>query len=386
MKTYDVLVILDHYLPGRLAGGPVTTIANLAQRLGDRLRLLVVTRNYDLDGSPYPQNVPGKIYSLQGADVIYLTREQFGPLAFRALLREYSIPTLYLNSFFSPSTIKTLLWNQLAPLGVRIVLAPRGEFSPGALALKPGKKQTYLAIFKGLRLWKGVATFQASTIVEQRDIWRILGPVPVHVAVDLTPAVKKVPRQVHQSRGRVVFVSRISPKKNLAYALEVIKQVRVPLDFHIYGPLEDQDYWERCRQTMSDLPDGVRVEYRGVAEHQRVREIFSSYDVFLFPTLGENYGHVIWEALAAGCPVVVSDQTSWQDFKAAGVGDVLPLSAPEAFAGTVAALVQESAPTKLERAARCVAYAERVAGDTHALEENLALFQPAKALNSGQEA
>ncbi|KEF34226.1 hypothetical protein RDMS_08205 [Deinococcus sp. RL] len=128
------------------------------------------------------------------------------------------------------------------------------------------------------------------------------------------------------------------------------------------------------------------MEYRGVAEHQRVREIFSSYDVFLFPTLGENYGHVIWEALAAGCPVVVSDQTSWQDFKAAGVGDVLPLSAPEAFAGTVAALVQESAPTKLERAARCVAYAERVAGDTHALEENLALFQPAKALNSGQEA
>lgn len=386
MKQYDVLVVMDHYLPGRLAGGPVTTIANLAQRLGDQLRLLVVTHDFDLDRSPYPQKVPGEVYSLPGADVIYLSRQQFGPPAFQALLRQYSIPTLYLNSFFSTSTIKTLIWSRLSPLGAQIVLAPRGEFSLGALALKPAKKQAYLAAFNVLKLRKCVTTFQASTIVEQRDIWRTLGPVPVQVAVDLPPALREVPKQVPQGRGRVVFISRISPKKNLTYALEVVKQVSVPLDFHIYGPLEDQDYWQSCQQFMTDLPDGLHVEYRGLVEHEQVREVFSGYDAFLFPTLGENYGHVIWEALAAGCPVVVSDQTFWQDFKSAGVGDVLPLSAPQAFADTVSALVQESVPEKLERAARCVAYAKRVADDLHALEENLSLFQRGKALNSGQEA
>ncbi|MBZ9753158.1 glycosyltransferase [Deinococcus sp. HMF7604] len=364
----------------------MTTIANLAQRLGNQLKLLIVTRNYDLDGSHYSEKTPGKVYSLGGADIIYLTQEQFGPQAFASLLRRYGIPTLYLNSFFSPSTIKVLIWNRLMPFGARIVLAPRGEFSVGALSLKVSKKQAYLAAFHKFRLWRGVTSFQASTILEQRDIWRTLGPVPVQVAADLAPVVQEIQRQVKEGRGRVIFLSRISPKKNLTYALEIVKQVKVPLDFHIYGSLEDQNYWERCQEAMTDLPEQLRVEYQGIVEHEQVREVFSSYDAFLFPTLGENYGHVVWEALAAGCPVVVSDQTPWQDFRNAGVGDVLPLSAQQAFADTVAALVQESVPRKLERAARCRAYAEQVAGDKHALEENLALFRPAQALMDGQGA
>jgi hypothetical protein len=45
----------------------------------------------------------------------------------------------------------------------------------------------------------------------------------------------------------------------------------------------------------------------------------AEYDLFLFPTLGENYGHVISEALASGCPVVISDQTPWRNLEAEGI-------------------------------------------------------------------
>lgn len=38
-----------------------------------------------------------------------------------------------------------------------------------------------------------------------------------------------------------------------------------------------------------------------MVDSQEVVETFSQYDVFLFPTKGENYGHVIFEALAGGC-------------------------------------------------------------------------------------
>ncbi|GGR36111.1 hypothetical protein GCM10008957_52360 [Deinococcus ruber] len=163
--------------------------------------------------------------------------------------------------------------------------------------------------------------------------------------------------------------------KNLLYVIDVLKRISVPFDFHIYGPLEDQAYWEKCKHALMELPVHIHAEYKGVVPYDQVRNILNGYDVFLFPTLGENYGHVIWESLAAGCPVVLSDQTSWQDFRSAGVGDVLPLSDPQQFADAVLALLQDSPERKLERAAACQAYARRVAEDHHALQENLDLLQ-----------
>ena len=53
--------------------------------------------------------------------------------------------------------------------------------------------------------------------------------------------------------------------------------------------------------------------------------MLSQYDLFLLPTRGENYGHVIAEALAAGCPVAVSDRTPWGKIEEEGAGWVVPL-------------------------------------------------------------
>lgn len=47
--------------------------------------------------------------------------------------------------------------------------------------------------------------------------------------------------------------------------------------------------------------------------------------------MGENYGHVIVEALVAGCPVLISDQTPWRNLEEKDVGWDLPLGHPEKF-------------------------------------------------------
>jgi glycosyltransferase involved in cell wall biosynthesis len=43
------------------------------------------------------------------------------------------------------------------------------------------------------------------------------------------------------------------------------------------------------------------------------------------PTLGENFGHVFLEALAAGCPLIISDRTPWLRLDQKGIGWDLPL-------------------------------------------------------------
>ena len=71
--------------------------------------------------------------------------------------------------------------------------------------------------------------------------------------------------------------------------------------------------------------------YKGMADSEKIIEIFSEYDVFLFPTKGENYGHVIFEALAGGCIPVISDQTPWQDLEEQGCGKEFNLGSQQDF-------------------------------------------------------
>jgi glycosyltransferase involved in cell wall biosynthesis len=93
----------------------------------------------------------------------------------------------------------------------------------------------------------------------------------------------------------------------------------------IYGPVDDPRYWARCRAAIGRLPANVAVRYHGPVPHEWVGEVFRDHDLFLFPTWGENYGHVVLEALVQGCPVVASDRTPWRGLAAHRAGWDLPV-------------------------------------------------------------
>jgi glycosyltransferase involved in cell wall biosynthesis len=123
--------------------------------------------------------------------------------------------------------------------------------------------------------------------------------------------------------ARLVFISRISPMKNLDLVLAALQGVRKPVEFDVYGPAEDARYMTKCRAAMEQLPPHVRARYLGELPADQVRQTFSRYDAFVFPTRGENFGHVIGESLSASCPVVCSDETPWSPVLTAGAGAVV---------------------------------------------------------------
>ena len=97
----------------------------------------------------------------------------------------------------------------------------------------------------------------------------------------------------------------------------------------------------------------------------------------LFPTFGENFGHVIFEALAAGCPILLSDQTPWRGLKEKGCGWDFPLSDHGAFRRCLQQCVDMDAGSfnRLSHGARECAldYAHNSGG----LEQNRELFHAA---------
>ena len=110
---------------------------------------------------------------------------------------------------------------------------------------------------------------------------------------------------------KLVFLSRICPKKNLLFAIRALEDVRSSVEFYVYGPIEDRSYWDECVQTASSLPSSIKFIYMGPLSPNDVVSTLTNYDLFVFPTLGENYGHVIVEALSASLPILISNNTPW---------------------------------------------------------------------------
>lgn len=375
-----ILAFCDRYLPGSKGGGAIRSVSNLVSALPE-FEFFVVTRDRDFtETEPYRDIAFGEWNEVGRARVRYLRPGEGSAAVLAALAREVQPSVLYLNSFFSPEfTLRPLWLRRRGRLRAeRTVLAPRGEFSAGALQIKPGKKRAFLAAARAARLYEGVV-WQASTEHEASELRAWTGPGAEILVAPNVPSVlegpEPAPRDKQPGELRLAFVSRVSRKKNLDGAIRMVRDVRGKVTFDVYGPLEDAAYWEECRREMRALPASVEVRHRGSIPHEQVFGALQTYDAFFMPTHGENFGHAIWEALASGLPVVISDTTAWRGLEAAGVGWDLPLSDERGFTHALQRLVDMGPKEFAEMAARARAFAMDFSRDEAILEANRALFR-----------
>ena len=143
--------------------------------------------------------------------------------------------------------------------------------------------------------------------------------------------ISKVNKKKKHNSLSIVFFSRITSIKNLKYAIEIVSQLRGNINFTILGIIEDHGYWEECKKLLNTLPDNILWSYSGEIDTQNVITELRKYDVLILPTKGENYGHVIFEALSSGCIPIISDRTPWQELDKYKCGNVINLDMPTKF-------------------------------------------------------
>lgn len=379
-----ILVFTGYYLPGYKAGGPIRTVANMVELLSNEFDFYIVTGDRDFeDTKPYALIDKNKAWQDVGkAKVCYLAPSELGFKNIQRIINTTPHDVLYLNSFFSFNyTIKPLLLRRLGLLkSKQIVLAPRGEFSAGALELKSKKKKVFIDLAKLLGLYKEVQ-WQASTVHESNDIQKVLSITDSKIVraenlpdlsyLSVSSSFK--PRQ-DTDPLRIVFLSRISPKKNIDYALSVLAKVNVPVVFDIYGVVDDAVYNEKLRKLIASLPKNIKARFKGTVKHSQVVETFSRYDLFLFPTKGENFGHAILESLSAGTPALLADTTPWLDLEGKGVGWALPLSNSQAFVDKIELMAKLEPEQQLQQRAQVREYAKSHLLNKENIEANKQLF------------
>ncbi|MNF89332.1 Glycosyl transferases group 1 [compost metagenome] len=106
-----------------------------------------------------------------------------------------------------------------------------------------------------------------------------------------------------------------------------------------------------------------------------VQKVFSQYDLFFFPTRGENYGHVIAESLSVGTPVLLSDQTPWRDLEPQGLGWDISLASPKVFAEKIDQFASLEFDVRLLQRSVVQAQAIKLLQSPENVEENLNLFR-----------
>jgi len=337
-----VLVFIRHFLPSFKSGGPVRTLSNMVDNLSDKFIFKFVTLDRDYtDLAPFPNVLINKWTTINGdIDIFYMSQDHATFLNIFHIIRNTEHDIIYLNSFFDYIfTLKVILLNKFFNK-YKVILAPRGEFSVGALALKSIRKKIFIYITHYLGLFDCVV-WHASTEFERSDIMKhylksnnenvnivLAENIKIKVAIDIPNISNSLFSNKIKIKNTlsIIFLSRICPKKNLDFALRILLGVKANVVFNIYGPIEDPSYWKKCSKIIDSLPSNISCNYLGVLTPDQVSEVLAEHDLFFFPTRGENYGHVIAESLLSSTPILISNLTPWIGLETLGIGYDFPLS------------------------------------------------------------
>lgn len=337
-KLKKVAVLVDWYLPGYKSGGPIRSCANIIAHLKTDFDFSVITSDTDANETTAYAEVKSNQWNTrpEGSNVFYFSKEYSSYKNLKSLLLNGNFDVWYMNSLFSVFyTLFPLLIARFSKTNCKLIVAPRGMLGDGALQIKPLKKKIFLSISNLLGFYKNV-TWHASTDLEQQEIKKYFGnDAKVVVALNLSEPVeiKYAEREKKSGEMKLVFFSRISLKKNLHLVFDFLQKIKPAnkVSFHIYGLKEEDAYWKQCIEGISKLSSNCVVEYKGTLDNAQLKTKLAQYHFSILPTMHENFGHSIVESFAAGCPVIISENTPWRNLEKEKCGWDILLNEPQKF-------------------------------------------------------
>jgi len=330
-----LLVLSDWYSPANLAGGPIQSVQNVVNHLSGYSHIWIYTSAFDLGKNKVMEDIQTNTWVSKSPTlkIYYQSLKSPGTSVFKKIIQTANPDIVYLNSMFSKHfVIDFLRFRVKEQVKRKVILAPRGMLKESALEKKRLKKWVFLFFAKFIELYHGVQ-FHATNTEEQNEILRYFPNASVSVIANLPPPILADPPILNKLdyQLKLCFVGRIHPIKNLQFVLDLLRELKSNIAFSIIGNEEDIHYATACHHLVESLPANISVTFLGGLPHDAINDILAKHHLFILPTLGENYGHAIIEALSVGRPVLISDQTPWKNLHEYHAGWELSLSDKQAW-------------------------------------------------------
>jgi glycosyltransferase involved in cell wall biosynthesis len=323
-----ILIINRFFIPGYNGGGPINSILNLLNLFKNNrfYNFFLFTSNSDL-GSTIPYDVEtNSCFNMDHYKILYSSNNIF------ILIKNYykvknldNYDCIYINSFFS-------FKYAILPLFIfrrsKIILAPRGELMKGALYLKKIKKSLYLFFFYYILKFKifNIYKFHFTSHDELSDFYLLSYNYSNYILLENISDISdlnnyKQKEIININILKFVFISRLSPKKNLHTLIEILSKFNKDnWILNIYGAFEDDNYKNYIFSLVQKYNLINKIFFNNSVSNFEVLNYFYLNDLFIFPTLGENFGFVIQESLLSNTKVVTSHYTPWDSLEKFNLG------------------------------------------------------------------
>lgn len=374
-----ILILIEWFSPGYKAGGPIQSCVNMCVALQQAYEIFVLTTDTD-HGEVLPyQGLSANKWILNeavGVHVYYANKITISAQQIKTIINEVQPDYVYLNLLFSPHFVLYPLWLQFTGrLAAQVIVCPRGCLYDSALSLKFYKKKPLLLLYKWLGIHKRIF-FHATNAREEKAIQQYFPGSTVFTANNL-PNIHQQPFVTcnkQEGKLKCIFIARLVPIKNLLFLLKTLSLVKATIVLTIAGPAENEEYWKTCKQQITQLPSNIQCNYIGPQTNDKLYQLLLQNHLFVLPTTGENFGHVIIEALLAGRPVLISDQTPWLNLREHHAGWHLPLNDLASFAAIIEEVAEYSQNAFNTISANAWKYGHNFSQDSHLTKPYLQLF------------
>lgn len=316
----------------RESGGPAQACLEMARAVAARgHEVTIYTTNWASNGvEPVPTSVR---LQQDGVNVTYFPvhfpRFWKPSLAMASALRRdlAQFDVVHLHSLYM---FHDWLGGRLCQrLGIPYIVRPHGMLDPYIRSRHRARKRLVEVLFQNRVLRQATAIHYTSDV--EREISQPFdGGAPARIVplgVDLSgfdslPPAERFYQICPETRGRrvILFLSRLHFKKGLDLLIPAFARLAAEdpsLHLVIAGP--DDGMLDQCKAwTRRDgVPD--RVSFPGMLRGEDKLAAFAAASAFSLPSYSENFGIAVVEAMAAGLPVVISDQVNiWREVQAGG--------------------------------------------------------------------
>ncbi len=304
----NILILCEYYLPGTNAGGIVTSIHNLCSAFSKTYNIFILCKNHDLHSKTLYETKTNTWIDAFGVKIMYVNDKTIINRKFLFNLFA-QFDSIYCCGYYWKTALRLCSFSRKNK-SVKCIIAVMGSLGKGALKIKRFKKILFYSYVKLFGIFKYI-TWSCTSNNEVTELLEMFPKAKYEIAEDCITLDNLNPNPKICDK-RFVFISRINTIKNLDYAIKILGELKKEIVFDVYGILEDKIYYKKCVDLASTYKN-LHFKYCGELKPTEVVSVFKNYDFFLFPSSHENFGHVIFEALKAGCIPIISSNTPWNE-------------------------------------------------------------------------
>ncbi|WP_419802965.1 XrtY-associated glycosyltransferase XYAG1 [Mucilaginibacter sp.] len=313
-----VLQVNASYKPAVIYGGPTMSVSKLSEELcKNGINTEVITTlangknelNFPVKKIIYIENVPVRFFKRITKD-----HTHFSPGLIKHLLKIKKTETtiIHIHAWWNLVSIFTCLIAQLK--NIPVVLSPRGTLSYYSFNKKHNLIKRWIHFLAGKKLLSN-CYLHVTSEAEKTEILKLFQPKKIQVIANFIsfPTNLEIKSDKKTLILKLLFMSRIDPKKGLEILLEALAGIDFPYHLTIAGTGE-QDYIIALQKIVAKNSMQPFVSWVGFQNQQSKFKILQQHDLLVLPSHNENFGNVVIESLAVGTPVLISKNVGLADY------------------------------------------------------------------------